>query len=392
MKRPATRRAALLALAAAALAGPGALCAVAAHPQIPVGGFPTGIALDPATHTIYVGNGTSAELSLIDGAACNARRALGCRHHVSAATGGIDPVGIGIDESNGTVYVVNAFGTLAVVNGRRCNAGDSSGCKVKPATVPLGTRPQFLAVDGRTHTIYVANVGSNTISVVDGRRCNARTTAGCRRPGIDVPLGPAPFTLALNEATNSLYVTVLGAPTVSILDLRDCRAAELRGCLKPPVTIDVGETPGGIAINRRTNTIYVTGQVSNDVSVIDGNTCNAHVTRGCHKRPARFAAGRGARGIAVNEATDTVYVANTAANTVSVIDGATCNGTVHRGCGRGITAAPVGASPRRVAVDERTNTVYVTNAGSNTVTVLNGATCNGRVHRGCGKVPSPDVK
>ena len=50
--------------------------------------------------------------------------------------------------------------------------------------------------------------------------------------------------------------------------------------------------------------------------------------------------------------------------------------------------APVGASPRRVAVDEGTNTVYVTNAGSNTVTVLNGRTCNGRVHRGCGTVPS----
>jgi DNA-binding beta-propeller fold protein YncE len=187
-------------------------------------------------------------------------------------------------------------------------------------------------------------------------------------------------------------VTVLGAPTVSILDLRDCKATELRGCLRPPVTIDVGETPGGIAINRRTNTIYVTGQVSSDVSVIDGSRCNAWVTRGCRTKPVRFAAGLGARGIAVNEATNTVYVANTAANTVSVIDGATCNGTVHGGCGRGTAVAPVGSSPRRVAVDELTNTVYVTNAGSNTVTVLNGRTCNGRVHRGCGTVPPGDVK
>jgi DNA-binding beta-propeller fold protein YncE len=41
-----------------------------------------------------------------------------------------------------------------------------------------------------------------------------------------------------------------------------------------------------------------------------------------------------------------------------------------------------------VVVDARTNTVYVTNAGSNTVTVLNGRTCNGRVHRGCEAVAS----
>ena len=106
----------------------------------------------------------------------------------------------------------------------------------------------------------------------------------------------------------------------------------------------------------------------------------------------RVRAGLGARGIAVNEATDTVYVANTAANTVSVIDGSTCNGRVHSGCGRHAGVAPVGMSPRRVAVDEVTNTVYVTNAGSNTVTVLNGRTCNGRVHRGCGKLPSKDVR
>ena len=35
-----------------------------------------------------------------------------------------------------------------------------------------------------------------------------------------------------------------------------------------------------------------------------------------------------------------------------------------------------------------TNTVYVTNAGSNSVTVLNGRTCNGQVHRGCEAVAS----
>ena len=83
--------------------------------------------------------------------------------------------------------------------------------------------------------------------------------------------------------------------------------------------------------------------------------------------------------------TNTIYVTNTAANTVSVIDGSTCNGHVHSGCGRKTALAPVGISPRRIAVDELTNTVYVTNAGSNTVTMLNGRTCNGRVHRGCGK-------
>ncbi len=67
----------------------------------------------------------------------------------------------------------------------------------------------------------------------------------------------------------------------------------------------------------------------------DGRTCNARVFTGCKQKPVHVLAGSGARGIAVDEQTGTVYVANTSANTVSVIDGMTCNATVHRGCDAG---------------------------------------------------------
>jgi DNA-binding beta-propeller fold protein YncE len=66
-----------------------------------------------------------------------------------------------------------------------------------------------------------------------------------------------------------------------------------------------------------------------------------------------------------------------------VIDGSRCNATVHAGCGEPAAVAYVGVSPRRVAVDELTRTIYVTNAGSNSVTIVDGRTCNGRVHTGC---------
>jgi YVTN family beta-propeller protein len=376
----------LLAVAATALGVAAGSTAGAAggHPQIQVGGFPTGIALDSSTHTIYVGNGTTGTLSLINGKTCNAGDAGGCGQHVTAVTAGADPIGIGVAESTNTVYVVNFSGTVAVVNGGKCDAATTSGCHVQPATVPVGAGPQFLAIDGKTNTIYVANSGSDTVSVIDGRTCNAASRAGCGHARASVPVGPRPFTLAVNGATNSIYVTDLGAHTVSIIDGKTCNATNVSGCRHRPVTVNVGETPGGIAVNTRTNTIYVTGETSNDVSVIDGKTCNARATSGCRQTPVHVLAGAGARGIAVNEATNTVYVANTAANTVSVIDGAACNATVHTGCSQRAPEAPVGISPRRVAVDELTNTIYVTNAGSNTVTMLDGRSCNGQVHTGCG--------
>jgi DNA-binding beta-propeller fold protein YncE len=367
-------------------AAAGAANAPRTHPQIAVGGFPTGIALNPETDTIYVANGTTHSLSLIDGKSCNAANARGCRQRVTAVTAGVDPIGVAVDPTTNTVYAVNGSGTVAVVDGRRCMARNTLGCHVAPATVDVGVGSQFLAVDPATHTVYVANAYADRVLLIDGRTCNASSRAGCKRIRASVRVGPGPFAIALNRVTRSIYVTNVRARTVSVIDGRRCNAVEVRGCARRPANVNVGQTPGGIAVNSRTNTIYVTGESSNDVSVIDGTACNARVKRGCSRPPARVVAGAGARGIAVDEATNTVYVANTVENTVSVIDGASCNGTVRSGCGKRPAAAPVGVSPRRVAVDELTNTIYVTNAGSNSVTMLNGRTCNGRVHSGCGRV------
>jgi YVTN family beta-propeller protein len=371
----------------AALVLLGAGTASATHPQIPVGGFPTGIALNPATDTIYVGNGNTGTLSLIDGRRCNASTSRGCRQRLTAVTAGVDPIGIAVDGRTGTLYVANASGTVAVVDGRRCNASDTARCHARPATVRVGPNPQFLAVDEKTHTLYVANSGADTVSVIDASRCNARRTSGCKVVAT-VKAGTLPFTLAVNDVTGTLYVADLGTGTVSVLDASRCNATNTSGCGRRPGTIRVGAFPGGIALDSRTNTVYVTGQVDNDVWVIDGKRCNARVRSGCGSTPARVAAGPGARGIALNQRTDTVYVANTAAGTVSVIDGSTCNASVRAGCHQSAPQAPVGISPRRVVVDEVTNTVYVTNAGSNSVTVLNGRTCSGRMHRGCEAVAS----
>src|SRR5262249_59778942 len=132
--------------------------------------------------------------------------------------------------------------------------------------------------------------------------------------------------------------------------------------------VEVGETPGGIALDSRTNTVYVTGETSNDVSVIDGRSCNARATSGCREKPARVRAGDGARGIAVNELTHTVYVANTADGSVSVIDGTACNGTVRTGCGRRTAATAVGISPRPGALAAGTHTAHLTSPRPDTAT------------------------
>jgi len=67
--------------------------------------------------------------------------------------------------------------------------------------------------------------------------------------------------------------------------------------------------------------------------------------------------------LAVNSSTGRIYVANAGSGNVSVIDGA--SSTV-------IATIPVGPSPRGIAVDPMVNRVYVANSGSNEVTVIDG--------------------
>ena len=119
--------------------------------------------------------------------------------------------------------------------------------------------------------------------------------------------------------------------TVSVINAAACNAHNGSACGQAWATVPVGDSPQGVAVDRATDTIYTANGFNgeNAVSVIDGRTCNAANTSGCGQTPAKVTAGNGAFAIAVNRATKTIYVANRNDNTVSVIDGRTCNGS-HR--------------------------------------------------------------
>ena len=62
-------------------------------------------------------------------------------------------------------------------------------------------------------------------------------------------------------------------------------------------------------------------------------------------------------------------MANLQDTSVSVINGATCNGTDHTGCRHTPPKVAVGNYPSAIAADPATATAYVTN-GDNTVSVI----------------------
>ena len=128
-----------------------------------------------------------------------------------------------------------------------------------------------------------------------------------------------------------------------------------------------GNGPFGLAMNEATHTVYVADVFSDTVSVINGATCNASSTSGlrAHSHPEDR---EGPADIAVDPATDTLYVTEAGAgisgtgHTLSVINGATCNGRVTSGCGQTPATVTVGHFPFGDAFDPANNTVYVTDA------------------------------
>jgi DNA-binding beta-propeller fold protein YncE len=359
---------------------------------VTVGAAPAVPAVDEATDTIYVPNSGDGTVSVIDGATCNASVTTGCANTPSRLTVGGGPIAAAVDEATDTIYVAMpnylGSGALAVLNGATCNAAVTSGCGQTPATVPVGSNGDGVLVDPVTQSVFVVNQNDSTLSIIDGAICNALDTAGCAQHPPVVATGYFPGYMDIDIATDTIYVANNGANTVSVINGAACTLTRPLACRHDAPTTTAGPGPGGSAVNEATGTLYVANADGNDVSVIGTARCNAFVVFGCGQSWPTVAAGTFPGGVAVDQKTDTIYVAdlapnNLGENTVALIDGATCNAANSSGCAQHLSPISVGPVPVGVAVDDANDTAYVANVGDGSVSMINTATCNGVEQSGC---------
>ncbi|HZE78780.1 MAG TPA: YncE family protein [Nitrososphaeraceae archaeon] len=261
------------------------------------------------------------------------------------------PIGVAVNPVTRKVYVTNEFSnTVSVINGVTVSKED---------TITVGNFPYAVATNPFTNRVYVTNRGSDTVSIIDGST-NSKLH--------NVTVGNSPVGIAVNPTANWIYVTNINSGTVSVIDGITNKVTN---------TIAVNKAPYSIAVNPLTNKIYVTNIGSNTVSVIDGKD---------NKIVSNVTAGENPVGVAVNTLTNIIYVTNYASDTVSVIDGKdnkiikniTVNPSLR---GSYKIGDPVFSMPilvkfpliaSLVAINTVDNTVYVTNTGSDTVSVIDG--------------------
>ena len=261
------------------------------------------------------------------------------------------PASVAVDTRTDTIYVANGYDpdsppaggdTVTVIDGRHCQAQDVSRCKGPWPVVKVGNLPSALAVDEATNTIYVANNADGTVSVIDGATCDAQVHSGCGQTPPTVTVGtPSSGTLGIyaDHATHTVYVGNFNTTAISLINSATCNGTHLSGCASQhPPTVTVGQGPGDVDVNQRTHTGYVA--LLTGVAAFNTRTCNATVLSGCGKvgtvplpnLPTCQNSDCGPFSAKADPANNTVYVANGANDTVSVINGRTCDAADLAGC------------------------------------------------------------
>ena len=197
-----------------------------------------------------------------------------------------------------------------------------------------GSYCQSLAVNPATNKIYVTNNSGHSVTVIDGVTHEAVT----------VRVGQGPRAIAVNPVTNKIYTANYGSKD----------ASEIDGATNAVTSIPTGKHPWALAVNSAANKIYVVNEDSGSLSIIDGAT----------RSTKNVAVGEVPFAIAVNPTTNRAYVLTYMANTMAVIDGA---GNVTR-------TVQLAAHPSAIAVNPKTAHIYIANQAKESVLVLDGET------------------
>ena len=312
---------------------------------------------------------------------------------VGSVAGFNGPMGVAIG-SNGTVFVadtenstirkiVTAAGvsTVSTFAGTAGVVGTANG----PGTTARFNEPSGITVDGNDN-VYVADTGNNTIRKITALGA-VSTLAGSGIAGSDDGIGSAasfnnPTAIAVssdgdvyvadsgnNAIRKIVTVTVAGVSTTTVSTFAGSAAGI-------PVSLN---NPGGLAVDNNEN-VYVADTGNHIILMItqDGGVSTLAGMLGSPEgTDGDGAAARFYRpsGIAVDSAGSTIFVADAgnnsmrkivavgSANTVSTVAGST--GVVGSADGNGIAASFSG--PNGVAMDSTGSTIVVADTGNSTI-------------------------
>jgi YVTN family beta-propeller protein len=280
--------------------------------SVKVGTAPVSIAVDSVLGRAYVANSGDGTVSIIDGTSDKV---------LATVAVGAHPYSIAANPRTGMVYVSHTFSDRTTV----IDAASGEVTQLSTGSADL------IAMDAAANTAYLLGYEGGTLTVLEGAGLTLRKQQA----------GQHAWGMAENEATHTLYVARMG--TGDVIALRGTSSSIL----------PAGRTPCAVAIDPRTNAVYVANYADGSVTVLDA---------GMGRRVATIPVGVHPQALAVDVVRGLVYVANTSSGTVTLID------EERR---KRVATVPAGKAPYALAVDPGSSKLYVANeAGDRPFTIV----------------------
>jgi YVTN family beta-propeller protein len=282
--------------------------------RVKVGAGPEALAVNTLTGRVYVANSTDGTISVLDGKTNTV---------LATIKGEAHPYVLAVDEANNKVYVSNTYSNkVTVIDGETNTA----------SALKLGSADNILIDSKNTRVILLGYEDPNLIILNVSTGTSQKAAVGTHIWG-----------MARNEVTGTVYVT----------RIENSEVVALQPDFQHKTTIPTGAMPCAVAVNPKTNMVYVVNYADSTVTVIDEEKKTAIATINVGYLP---------QVVSVDPSANLVYVANTHSNSVSVIDGNT---------NIVIATLDAGKNPFGLASGANARKLYVSNYGQPSFTILN---------------------
>jgi YVTN family beta-propeller protein len=301
---------------------------VIAH--IGLGSDPDGLVYDAYNGDVYVTDPSDDRVFVVSAASDAILSSINLSAGANTFGG---PDSIASDSITGTVYVVfDLTQRLDVISG---SSGEWT------ANVSLQGYPSAVAVDPNADRIYVATdqlyVPTNNVTVID-----ASTLAAVSA----IATGPAPTGIGVDSASGRVYVTDSEASDIAVIDES---TSQVLGYFRSDTV------PVGVAWDDVTQDVFVTNQGSGTLAQVNGST---------NELMGSQSLSYGLTGVATDSSDGHLFVGSP--DNDGVYD------TSASGLARSFTS--VGAGPVALAYDSTNGDIYAANSAANNVSVIDGAT------------------
>jgi len=205
---------------------------------IKVGSGPSALAINPTGTRLYVSNGSSNTVSVVD---------LTTNKEITKVTVGLQPSGLAVSPDGTRLYALNKSGDkLTVIN--------TANNQVLGST-KVGNSPRYVVLSPNGQRIYVTNYGSGTVTVLNA-------TAAAPVVSKTITVGTQPEGIAISKDGNLVYVAN-GKDTVSVIDTK---TNTVMGSAVPIASLG---TSGAHTIALSDNEILVTDYADNWLRVLN---------------------------------------------------------------------------------------------------------------------------